>query len=413
MGRWRGGFFAGSAAGVLLAAAAARAEPSAAAAAANAAGAALFRAGSTVEAAARFSEALAIDPGFDEARHNLGAALATRGRDELQAGRFDDAREHLERAVTLAPREAPYQVLLASLHYRRGDLYESRQCVDRALELSPGLAGALELSGDLWYQEGSLERARAAWEAGLKASGSRGHALRMKLERLDREAVAEEGFGRDLSRHFTVQFDGPVPAEVARTALRLLEAAYNRLWREFGRPPQHDVPVILYSRTLFDQITLSPGWVAGSYDGKIRVPVGGLESAADAERLGPILAHELTHAFVRANAPGRLPLWFEEGLAQHFQGVTFEAARQALRHEDPGFATLDEVSAALRGGARVGAAYAAAALAVGEMVRMDGFWLPRRTLEHVAAGRGFPEAFRDAAGITVTEFEERWAGLHR
>ena len=408
-----GGFLAGSAAGVLLAAAVAHAEPPGAAAAANAAGAALFSAGRAAEATAKFSEALALDPGLAEARHNLGAALATLGRDELQAGRFDDARVHLERAVELAPREAPYLLLLAALHYQRGDLYESRQFVDRALESAPGLAGALELSGDLWYQEGSLERARHAWESGLGAAGARDHALRMKLERLERESAADEGFGRDVSRHFTVQFDGPVPAEVARAALRLLEAAYNRLWREFGRPPQHDVPVILYSRTLFDQITRSPGWVAGSYDGKIRVPVGGLESAADAELLGPILAHELTHAFVRANAPGRLPLWFEEGLAQHFQGVTFEAARQSLRSEGIDFANLEDVSAALRGGARVGAAYAAAALAVGEMVRMDGLWLPRRTLEHVAAGRGFTEAFRDAAGISLAEFEERWAELDR
>ncbi|HEY5999731.1 MAG TPA: tetratricopeptide repeat protein [bacterium] len=378
---------------------------------ANEAGAALFGSGRPREAIARFEEALALDPGSSAIRHNLAAALAAAGHEELQAGNLDEARARLERAADLAPGEASVQLLLGVVFFRRGDLYEARQRVDRALEIAPGMAEARELSGDLLYQEGSLQRARREWEAALAGAGPRQHAVRAKLDRLDREQPAEDGFGRDVSRHFTLQFDGPVPPEIARTALRLLEEAYGRIWREFSRPPQHDVPVILYSRELFSEVTRSPAWVAGSYDGKIRVPVGGLATAADAEALGPILAHELTHAFVRANVPGSLPLWFEEGLAGHFQGVTAEAALQTLRAHHRRFARLDEVSAALRAGADIAAAYAAAALAVAEMVRLDGFWLPRRTLEAVGAGAAFPEAFRRNAGMGLDEFEERWARL--
>jgi tetratricopeptide (TPR) repeat protein len=381
--------------------------------AANEAGSRLFRAGTTAEAIAAFEEALALDPGFEPARHNLAVALATRGQQQLQAGNFDDARTSLERAVDLAPGEAAYHLLLGVLHSRRGDLYESRQRIDRALELAPELAEAREISGDLHYQQGSLERARAEWERALAGSGSQKQALSAKLDRVVRELNAEGGFGRDVSRHFTIQYDGPVPREVARTALELLEGAYDRLWRDFGRSPQHDVPVILYTRDLFNEITRSPGWVGGTYDGKIRVPVGGLQTEDDARRLGPVLAHELTHAFIRANVPGHLPLWFEEGLAGHFEGTTRAAAQNALRAAGGGFATLDEVSAALRGGPRVGAAYAAAALAVGEMVRRNGFWLPSRTLDLVASGRPFPQAFHDVSGIELAEFEEGWVRAQR
>jgi tetratricopeptide (TPR) repeat protein len=380
---------------------------------ANDEGTSLFMAGQVREAARKFEEALAHDPDSRGIQRNLGLALAAIGREELQAGRLDEARERLERAAGLAPGEAPIHLLLATLFFRRGDLYEARQHVDRALEIAPALAEARELSGDLQYQEGALERARREWESALADAGPRAHALRAKLDRLDREEPAEAGFRRDVSRHFTLQFDGPVPKDVARTALRLLEDAYNRLWREFGRPPQHDIPVILYSRELFSAVTRSPGWVAGSYDGKIRVPVGGLAGSADAEQLAPILSHELTHAFVRANVPGSLPLWFEEGLAGHFQGVTVEDALRTLRERDSGFTRLADVNAALRGGPLVAGAYAAAALAVAEMVRMNGFWLPRRTLESVAAGVPFPAAFREAAGIDLGEFEERWVRLQR
>jgi hypothetical protein len=365
------------------------------------------------DAVGRLSEALALDPGSPEIRRSLSAANATLGHEEMQSGRLDEAREHLERAVELAPGEASGHLLLAVLFFRRGDLYEARLRVDRALELSPGLAQARELSGALRDQEGELDQARREWEAALAAAGPHAQGLRAKLDRLAREAEAEAGFGRDVSRHFTLQFDGPVPPDVARTALRLLEEAYNRLWREFGRSPQHDIPVLLYSHDLFSEVTRSPRWVAATYDGKIRVPVGGLAGTADAERLGTILAHELTHAFIRANTPGSLPLWFEEGLAGHFQGMTGEDAVRALHHWGVRFGRLDEVSASLRGGHDVEAAYAAAALAVAEMVRMDGFWLPRRTLERVAGGSPFAEAFRDSAGIALPEFEEQWARRQR
>jgi len=384
-----------------------------AAMAANEAGGGLFRAGTVPEAIAKFEEALALDPGFELAQRNLATALATRGQEELRSGNFDDARSHLERSVDLAPAAAPVHLLLGVLHFRRGDLYEARRRIDRSLELAPELAEARELSGDLHYQEGSLERARGEWERALASAGSQKHSLRAKLDRVARELSAEGGFGRDVSRHFTIQYDGPVPREVARTALRLLEQAYDRLWRDFGRSPQHDVPVILYSRGLFDEITRSPGWVGGTYDGKIRVPVGGLQTEGDAQRLAPVLAHELAHAFIRANVPGRLPLWFEEGLAGHFEGTLPETALHTLRAAGGGFASLEDVSTALRGGTRVEAAYAAAALAVNEMVRLDGFWLPSRTLDMMATGRSFAEAFHDAAGMELTEFEERWARAQR
>ena len=173
------------------------------------------------------------------------------------------------------------------------------------------------------------------------------------------------------------------------------------------------MPVILYTRGLFDEITRSPGWVGGTFDGKIRVPVGGLQTANDAQRLETVLAHELTHAFIRANVPGRLPLWFEEGLAGYYEGTTPESALSTLRAGGGGFARLEDVSAALRGGPRVVAAYAAAALAVNEMVRRDGIWLVSRMLDSMSTGRSFPEAFRAAAGIDVPEFEERWTRVQR
>jgi tetratricopeptide (TPR) repeat protein len=384
------------------------------AAAANEAGAALYNAGRPAEALAKFREALAIDPGFEPARGNLAAALATLGQQALQGGSLDEARTLLEEAADRAPGDAKIRFLLGMLFFGRGDLYEARQRVEQALGIDPALSIAHELAGDIHYREGALAPARREWEAALEGAGPRASAVRAKLDRAGREADAEGGFGRDVSRHFTIQYDGPVPAEVARQALRRLEEAYDRLWREFGRPPQHDIPVILYTSATFkDYNPQAPGWASGTYDGKIRIPVGGLAGGEDA-RLGPILAHELTHAFIRANVPGRLPLWFEEGLAVHFQGATAEESSRLLRSQGVAFTSLDQVSASLAGATpHIAAAYAAASLAVEELVRMDGSWLPRKILELVAEGRPFEEAFRSAAWMPLDEFEQRWARLQR
>ncbi len=378
------------------------------AAAENAAGVALHQEGRHEEAIERFRAAVAADPGAPLPRRNLAAALAAAAQRHLGAGRLEDADASLREALTLEPASPDLNVMLAVLRLARGDLYEARRAAERAVDLAPADGAALEVLGDVEYRDGRLSGARRAWEAARAAAPGRAAALDAKLARLALEAEAERSFGRDVSRHFTVQYDGTVPPEVARTALRLLEEAYDRLVRAFGRAPRHDIPVILTSRVLFASVTGTAAWVGGAYDGKIRVPVGGLDPGRDAARLAPILAHELTHAFLRANAAVPLPLWFEEGLAEHFAG---EAAGGGAppRTAPAAFPGLDAIDASLRGGPRVGAAYAAAGDAVADLVRRDGLWLPRRIVELAAEGVRFPEAFRRASGERLEEFERRVA----
>ncbi|MEK7283248.1 MAG: hypothetical protein AAB249_05510, partial [Acidobacteriota bacterium] len=60
------------------------------------------------------------------------------------------------------------------------------------------------------------------------------------------------------------------------------------------------------------------------YDGKIRVPIGGLKQInAEARR---VLLHELAHAFIAGKSRGTAPRWLHEGLAQKIEGKTTPTA---------------------------------------------------------------------------------------
>lgn len=377
----------------------------------NGEGVELFRTGRLEEAIEKFEEALREDPASAEARRNLGHAMAALGRRKLQEGDLGSATEYLEQAVERQPEEGAFHLLLAVAFFRRGDLHGARRAVDEALLLEEDDPQARELLGDIYYQEGYLTRAIPEWEAALeKYEGERAGQLEKKILRAGKESAAESGFGREISLHFTLQHDGPVSRETTRAVLENLEKAYDRIGGELGVYPPGDIPVILYSTILFSDITESPLWVAGTFDGKIRVPTGGLENLREAARLRPILTHELAHAFIRAIVPGGLPLWFEEGLAKHFEGLTPEGAEEILQRlgtSPP--ATLWDLDAGLRGhGALVEASYLASFLAVRALIDREGFWTVRRILEAAGRGRSFDDAFRDEAGMGLLDFQELW-----
>ena len=73
------------------------------------------------------------------------------------------------------------------------------------------------------------------------------------------------------------------------------------------------VPVVLYTREQFRDITRSPEWAAAAYDGIIRVPMRG--AGEKGEDLDRVLAHEFSHALIRSLATRNLPTWLNEGLA--------------------------------------------------------------------------------------------------
>jgi tetratricopeptide (TPR) repeat protein len=176
----------------------------------------------------------------------------------------------------------------------------------------------LELRGDLRNREERVEDALRSWKDAFELSP--GDRLRDKILKAERELHAGRDYALSMSSHFNLRYDGEVDLALAEAVIEFLEEQYWEMADRLDYAPRQAITVVLYPTRQFRDVTQSPEWVGGLYDGKIRVPLGGL-SRLDPRAEG-LLRHELTHAFVHAKSRGHCPRWLHEGLAQHFEGRT-------------------------------------------------------------------------------------------
>jgi hypothetical protein len=226
-----------------------------------------------------------------------------------------------------------------------------------------------------------------------------------RLEAWRREAALHDRFSQKIETHFTILFEGPADQPLAARVADILEAAYWRIGGALGAYPGSVVQVVLYTRDEFRDITQSPAWAGGAYDGRIRVPVGGTIVEAELQR---ILAHELTHAIVYSLAPRGVPQWVNEGLAVLFEKDDLSRERRLVSREPllP-LAQLEKPFDALSGN-QAALAYAESAIAARRILDQGGPTAVYNLLSDLANGLSFDEAFERAALMSYDDFKKSW-----
>jgi Tetratricopeptide repeat len=335
------------------------------------------------------------------------ADLTRAGWDALNAGQLQEASATFAEALKSGP-TAPALLGAALAAHLQTRYEEARQHLVSALGLDPSLLSGSILLGEVLYQSGDLDGAILAYEQALTRAP--GHAqIQKKLEVWRKELALHSRFGQRFSDHFTILFEGPAEAPLAQRAAAILEAAYWRIGTSLSAYPTDVVTVVLYTREQFRDVTQSPAWAGGAFDGRIRVPVqGALEDGREFER---VLTHEFVHALIHSLAPRGVPTWLNEGLAGVFEGSDLARKTKQVRSaESPlplgqlegSFAKLNPAQASL--------AYAQSAVAANALIDQAGAAAVVNLLTEIGSGATFAAAFERHVPIAYAEFQKKlWA----
>jgi tetratricopeptide (TPR) repeat protein len=218
-------------------------------------------------------------------------------------------------------------------------------------------------------------------------------------DRLMREKSTQQGFIGESTMHFKVMFDGYEHSGISRMVIGILEDAYKHVGSELNYFPSQPVTVILYTTKAFHDTTHAPEWAGGLYDGKIRVPVKGVEG--NEEILKKVLFHEYTHAVVHSITPV-CPLWVNEGLAEYFSKKYPKRIGQVVP------LNLLERSFSWLGGGRVGIAYWESYSAVSFLIEKYSASNIKDFLYSLAKGNDINTAFSDAFYTSYNDFIASW-----
>jgi hypothetical protein len=219
------------------------------------------------------------------------------------------------------------------------------------------------------------------------------------VSRLKREKPEQEDFIYEETLHFKVIFDGHEHGLVSRQVLDILEGAYGIIGTEMGYYPKKPVTVILYSEQDFYDVTRLPEWSGGLFDGKIRLPLRGVDEY-ESEVLRKVLYHEYAHALVFSITP-RCPVWVNEGLAMYLSGEERQKVGQEI--------SIRTLEGSFPRSPRQGRlAYDVSYSAVSYLVQNYGLYSFRIFLNALAEGQDVEGAFKSAFLISYDEFTESW-----
>ena len=331
------------------------------------------------------------------------------GSEQLTAGDYQSARASFEQALKYNNSAFDVHLGLGVAYFNlQDDKYAERE-LSKAAEINTKTAAAYQYLGELYYRKDDLEAAAMYWEKAVALNPSATD-IRARLERIRREHKTEKNFNRDVSSHFLVKFEGREQIKAGRIVSRILEDAYGKLGRALFYYPDKEIQVILYSGQQFQEVTDAPGWSGGIYDGKIRIPIGGIEE--ETPGLRRLLYHEYTHAIVRVITP-RCPTWLNEGLAQYFEGRQIDSRqREILKKIElsgklPSLTNLEGSFMGL-GGSQAQYAYLFSLSSVSYMIDSFGMYRVKGVLDELARGADTNNSLSNGILVSYEDFERGW-----
>ena len=357
-------------------------------------------------------------PGLAIMRQQLAVALNNYGVQLADQGQWDQAKAQLQEAMRVDALNKQFPKNLANIYFseashnyeaQRTD--EAKAAVEQAIAFNPSLARAYALLGEIEYRRQQLAKAKAAWEKAVELDPSLGD-IAKRLEQVSEELPVESKFERLSQAYFDLRYEEQLERPAGFDVRDALLQARSEVGSDFAYWPKYKIVVLIYSAQSFRALRAeTPDWVAGQFDGKIRVPLP--SGQMDADTVKQILFHEYTHALVHDLALNKCPVWFNEGLAE------YEGTKHGPRR-------LDQLIAAAKNGqlltwsqleGQFSAALPVDAVALGYqesrsvvqyLVDRYGFWRIRRVLKALADGAALEDILSQEFHIKPDRLEANW-----
>jgi tetratricopeptide (TPR) repeat protein len=238
------------------------------------------------------------------------------GKFEFEHGNVEQARRYFDSALRFQPENATVLIYYAALLMRTGNASQALTYAQRAVSAAPQSPDAYTVLGYAQQACDHTKEAVASWKHSLELRPD--PAVQQYLDKAQREQNVETDFAQRESSHFVLHYEGKQTSEAFRgQILAALESDYDDLARDLGTPPRDNILVTLYTEQAFFDVTRAPSWSGALNDGKLRIPISGLNSMTP--ELARVLRHELAHSFINQLSAGRCPIWLHEGIAQFLE----------------------------------------------------------------------------------------------
>lgn len=367
---------------------------------------------------ARLRKELFDQPGYGPVRQQLAIAYNNYGVALSEQGQWTQAETQFQEALRFDDDNAQFAQNLSHVYvnqahemYQRFDLAGAVQRLNKALALNPELAHAYTLLGKIEYDRQKLKEAKAAWTKSLSLDPNQPEVTEF-LGRVTEELPVESKFERLSQSYFDLRYEDQLERPVGFDIRDALLEARRGVGSDFAHWPKYKIVVLIYSAESFRAMRAeTPEWMAGQYDGKIRVPLPSAQM--NPASVQAILSHEYTHAVIHDLTRGKCPTWLNEGLAEyegrkHFTQPLYRLA-QAYQAKKmiPWLQLSDHISPTLPA-ETVGLAYEQSYSMVSYLIDRYGMWRVRKLLKAIAAGQSWDAAMADELNIKLTRLEQNW-----
>ena len=355
-------------------------------------------------------------PGQSRSRQQLAIAYNNYAVTLTHQGQWDLAVRQFQEALRIDADNAQVKKNFSQVYLQQAqDAYEQQHdpagavvFIEQALALNPELAQAYTLLGVIEYDRQKLKEAKAAWQRSLQLDPNQPDVAE-RLQQVTEELPVESKFERLSQAYFDLRYEEQLERPAGFDIRDALLEARRTVGSDFAYWPKHKIVVLIYSADSFHRLRQeTPDWVAGQFDGKIRVPLPNAQLNQGLVR--NIMFHEYTHALIYDLTGGQCPSWLNEGLAEYEGRTQFSLPLRLLAEAAKTNALIpwtelsDHITSAARA-EQVGLAYEQSFSVVTYLVERYGFWRVRRLLKALGSGQSWEVAMAEEFHLKLPRLE--------